>query len=154
MEANKSTAAFEVSHTLWSATSDCVWLWNQARLALTDGIAWINAVPIAAEGLEESANSWRNRRLTKKTFAPMVSGAELETKVKEARIVDIPPQALEFADRCGGKIVGVIDAFLSSDAALRSEVNVHWSELLHHTYPELAELPLKESAGARRPPPV
>ena len=46
-EANKSTAAFEIGDTLWSATRDRVRLWNQARLALTDGIAWINAVSIA-----------------------------------------------------------------------------------------------------------
>ena len=45
-EADKTTAAFEVCNTLWSATRDRVRLWNQARLALTDGIACINALPI------------------------------------------------------------------------------------------------------------
>ena len=38
-EANKSTAAFKICDTLWSATRDCVRLGNEARFALTDGIA-------------------------------------------------------------------------------------------------------------------
>ena len=44
-EADKTAAAFEVCNTLGSATRDCVRLWNQASLALTDGIACINAMP-------------------------------------------------------------------------------------------------------------
>lgn len=47
VEANKPTTAFEICDTLWSATRDRVRLWHQTRFALTDGIAWINAVSIA-----------------------------------------------------------------------------------------------------------